>query len=157
MKLDEADIRLLRALQRDAQITAQQLGERLGLSPSQAARRRQRLEAAGIIRGYRARLDPERLGLGVQAFVQVQMATHDPGEVAHFARRVDGLEEITGAWILTGEADYLLHIYCRSLADLNRLIHDQLLPLKAVARVQSRIVMDQRKSDGPLPLSPGEG
>ncbi len=150
--LDKMDAALLDALQQDARLTNQQLGERLGLSASQAGRRRQSLEAAGYVAGYAARLSPERLGLGVQAFVQVQMATHEPEQVAVFARRLDALPEITSAWILTGEADYLLRIYCRSLADLNRLIHNELLPLPAVARVQSQIVMDQRKADAPLPV-----
>ncbi len=150
--LDETDLRLLDALQRDAQMSTQALGERVNLSASQVGRRRQRLEAAGYIRGYGARLDENRLGLQVQAFVQVQMASHEAAQVASFARRIDTLPEITGAWILSGEADYLLHIYCRSLTDLNRLIQNEILPLKAVARVQSQIVMDQRKYDGPLPV-----
>ena len=70
--LDTTDIRLLAALQSDGQATAEVLGERLGLSPSQAGRRRQKLEAAGLISGYVARLNAEDLGLHVQAFVQVQ-------------------------------------------------------------------------------------
>ena len=86
MTLDETDTRLLAALQKDAHLTAQELGEALNLSPSQAGRRRQRLEAGGIIEGYRARLSAPRLGLQVQAFVQVQMATHSPDKVKGFTR-----------------------------------------------------------------------
>ena len=84
--LDPTDLRMLTALQRDAQLTAHQLGEILHLSPSQAGRRRQRLEASGIIEGYRARLSAPKLGLAVQAFVQVQMATHAPDKVKTFTR-----------------------------------------------------------------------
>lgn len=76
--MDDTDLRLLTALQRDAHLTAEELGALLNLSPSQAGRRRQRLEAEGYIEGYRARLSPTRLGLSVQAFVSVQMATHAP-------------------------------------------------------------------------------
>ena len=64
--LDDIDTRLLAALQKDAHLTAQELGEVLHLSPSQAGRRRQRLEAEGYIEGYTARLNPVRLGLNVQ-------------------------------------------------------------------------------------------
>ena len=149
--LDETDSRLLAELQHDAQLTAQELGERLGLSASQAGRRRQRLEAAGYIRGYTARLDAARLGLAVQAFVQVQMATHAPDSAKSFARLVATQPGIVSAWTLTGEADYLLRVYCADLAALNRLIHGVLLPHPAVARVQSQIVMDQFKQDAPLP------
>lgn len=149
--LDPTDLRMLTALQRDAQLTAHQLGEILHLSPSQAGRRRQRLEATGIIEGYRARLSAPKLGLAVQAFVQVQMATHAPDKVKTFTRILSTRPEVTSAWTLTGEADYLLRVYCENLAALNTLIHETLLPHPAVARVQSQIVMDQLKADAPLP------
>jgi DNA-binding Lrp family transcriptional regulator len=148
---DEVDQRLLAALQKDAHLTSQELGELLNLSPSQAGRRRQKLECDGFIQGYAARLDPERLGLKVQAFVQVQMASHGPDQSASFARLVNTRAEIISAWTLTGEADYLLRVYCPDLGALNRLIHEVLLPHPAVARVQSQIVMDQFKPDAPLP------
>ncbi|WP_267137837.1 Lrp/AsnC family transcriptional regulator [Anianabacter salinae] len=149
--LDDTDKRLLAALQGDAHLTAEALGAVLNLSPSQAGRRRQRLEQAGYITGYAARLDPVRLGLGVQAFVQVQMATHDPDKVRTFARIVNARPDIVSAWTLTGDADYLLRVYCEDLAGLNTLVHGVLLPHPAVARVQSQIVMDQFKPDAPLP------
>ncbi|SPH24933.1 DNA-binding transcriptional activator DecR [Defluviimonas aquaemixtae] len=149
--LDETDSRLLSALQRNAHLTSQELGEELNLSPSQAGRRRQRLEAEGLIQGYAARLDPHRLGLAVQAFVQVQMTRHGHETTAAFSRLVDAQPEITSAWTLTGEADYLLRVYCQDLSSLNRLIHQVLLAHPAVSRVQSQIVMDQFKPDAPLP------
>ena len=151
MELDQTDKRLLAALQRDAHLTAESLGQHLNLSPSQAGRRRQRLEAAGLIERYTARLNTKALGLTVQAFIQVQMATHDPSRVRGFARIVETRPEIVSAWTLTGEADYLLRVYCEDLAALNLLIHQVLLPNPAVARVQSQIVMDQFKQDAPLP------
>lgn len=149
--LDETDTRLLAALQKNAHLTAHQLGEMLNLSPSQAGRRRQRLEAEGYIQGYAARLDPKRLGLNVQGFVQVQLGSHGREQAASFARLVNTRPEITSAWTMTGEADYLLRVYCEDLPALNSLIHDVLLAHPAVARVQSQIVMDQLKRDAPLP------
>ncbi|MEZ5714995.1 MAG: Lrp/AsnC family transcriptional regulator [Paracoccaceae bacterium] len=150
--IDDTDSRLLAALQADAHLTAQELGERLNLSPSQAGRRRQRLEAAGIVRGYTARLDPPKLGLSVQAFVQVQLSTHNPEQAKSFTRLISTRPEITSAWTLTGDADLLLRIYTADLAGLNRLIHEVLLPHEAVSRVHSQIVMDQVKADAPLPI-----
>jgi DNA-binding Lrp family transcriptional regulator len=151
MMLDQTDARLLQALQRDAHLTSQQLGEMLHLSPSQAGRRRQRLECAGYIERYTARLCPTRLGLDVQAFVQVQMVAHAEDKVNEFERKIAAQPEIVSVWTLTGDSDYLLRVYCRDLAALNRLIHQVLLPIPAVARVQSQIVMDQLKADAPLP------
>lgn len=149
---DATDSRLLAALQRRADMTAQELGELLHLSPSQAARRRARLEDDGVINGYGARLNPERLGLTVQAFVQVQMAAHNAGNADGFTRLVQTLPEVVGCWTLTGEADYLLRVWCADLQALNELIHHRLLPHPAVARVQSQIVMDQPKQDAGLPV-----
>lgn len=150
--MDDTDSRLLAEVQRNGAITAQELGEKLNLSASQAARRRQRLEADGVITGYGARLDPAKLGLGVQAFVQVQMAAHSPEGARSFATLVATLPEVVSAWTLTGEADYLLRVWCRDLGGLNQLIHHRLLPHPAVARVQSQIVMDQLKADTGHPV-----
>ena len=150
--LDPTDVALLTALQRDAQLTAEKLGEILNLSASQVGRRRQRLEADGFIEGYRARLDARRVGLTVQAFVSVQMATHAPDKVTTFTRILETNRQIVSVWTLTGEADYLLRVYCEDLSALNTLIHEHLLPHPAVARVQSQIVMHQLKTDAPLPV-----
>ncbi len=149
--LDEIDKRLLDALQQDAHLTAHQLAETLNLSASQVGRRRQKLEATGVIRNYTARLDPRSLGLAVQGFVQVHLGTHGPEHSASFARLIANRAEIVSAWTMTGDADYLLRVYCEDLPALNRLIHEVLLPHQAVARVHSQIVMDQLKRDGPLP------
>jgi DNA-binding Lrp family transcriptional regulator len=150
--LDETDSRLLAAVQSNAQITAQELGEVLNLSASQAARRRARLEAEGVITGYSARLSPGKLRLTVQAFVQVQLAAHAPEGAKGFLRLIATLPEVTACWTLTGEADYLLRVWCTDLPALNDLIHGRLLQNPAVARVQSQIVMDQPKMDTGLPV-----
>ncbi len=149
--LDDLDTRLLEALQKNGQATAQELADTLHLSSSQIGRRRQRLETAGYIESYTARLNPAKLGLNVQGFVQVHLGTHGPDHSAGFARLVHSRPEITSAWTMTGDADYLLRVFCADLPALNALIHEVLLPHPAVARVHSQIVMDQLKRDGPLP------
>ena len=150
--IDPTDSHLLAEMQRDPMQTAQDLGERLHLSASQAARRRQRLEQDGVIVGYTARLDPAKIGLTVQAFVQVQMAAHSSDAARSFASLISTLPEVTACWTLTGEADYLLAVWCSDLSALNLLIQQHLLPHPAVARVQSQIVMDRLKDNAGLPL-----
>jgi len=152
--LDTIDTRLLKAIQLNAQLTAQELGKILHLSSSQAGRRRQKLEADGYITGYTARLDPAKLGLHVETFIQVTTATHAPDIASKFTAHLQSLPEVINVWTLTGEADYLLRVYCRDLAALNRLVHQQLLPHPAVARVHSQIVMDKIKAGTPLPVVP---
>ena len=150
--LDDRDTALLRAIQTDATLTAQELAGRLNLSASQVARRRQRLEAGGLVQAYVARLDPGRIGLDVQAFIQIQFVQNARSHAVTFARLCETTDQIVSAWTLTGEADYLLRVYVPTLDALNRLIQDRLLTHPAVARVQSQIVMDHIKQDGPLPV-----
>lgn len=149
---DKIDAKLATALQQDAQQTAQDLANLLGLSPSQVARRRQKLEADKIIEGYQAKLSAEALGLGVQAFVQVELRTHDPKTAQSFYKLINVQPEIVSAWALTGNADLMLRIYTKTLGSLNTLIHDTLLPHAAVGRVHSQIVMNHIKKDAPLPI-----
>lgn len=150
--LDTTDLRLLSALQTDAHITVQDLGQRLNLSPSQAGRRRQRLEAEGYIKRYVALLEPIRLGLQVQAFIQISMACHSSEPVDSFHALMKRQPEVVSVWTMTGEADYLLRVWCADLRALNTLVHEVFLPHTAVQRVQTRIVMDQIKQDAPLPV-----
>jgi DNA-binding Lrp family transcriptional regulator len=150
--VDDTDLRLLAQRQRDATVTAQELGDRLNLSPGQATRRRQRLEAEGTVAGITARLDSERLGLKVQALIEVQMAAHSPDATSDFARLLATLHEVAAAWTIPGQSDYLLRVWCADLAKLNRLVHGSLLPHPSVARVQSQIVMDLPKPESGLPL-----
>ncbi|GIX12321.1 MAG: AsnC family transcriptional regulator [Paracoccaceae bacterium] len=152
VRLDRIDAAILRLLQADARLTAQELSARVGLSASQVARRRQRLEETGVIRGWRAEVDPARVGIGVEAFVQVVMATHDRRQVADFVSRIRLVEEIVAAWTLTGASDYLLRLLCADLAALNRLVQEVILPHPAVSRVQSQIVLERLKENGPVPL-----
>ena len=114
--LDKTDKRLLSELQKNAHLTAQELGDVLNLSPSQAGRRRQRLEADGYITGYRATPEGEKIRLHIQAFVQVQMTTHDPEQSKSLSRLLNARPEVFSGWTLTGDADYLLRVYCRNLA-----------------------------------------
>lgn len=150
--LDPTDVRLLTELQKNAQFTSHQLGDKLGLSASQAGRRRQRLEELGFIQAYIARLDPDKLGLSVQSFIQIHLSRHQPETADSFERLIKTRAEITNAWTLTGEADYLLRVYCDSLSTLNSLIQNVLLPHTSVARVHSQIVMDHLKRDAALPI-----
>ncbi len=151
--IDPFDLTLLASLQEDGRLTNQQLAERVNLSASQCSRRRLRLETAGVIRGYRAVLSARALDLEIAAFVQITLATHTQENAESFQALIRNSPEILDAYTLTGEADYLLRVVTRNLDALSRLVNDRLLPHPSVARVQSRIVLERLKENGPLPLS----
>jgi len=155
MSLDTKDIALLSFLQKNGQATALELSETLGMSASQIGRRRHRLEAEGYILSTPARLNVELLGLGVQAFVQIQTEAQNEHTHSSIISLTKTHPEITSAWTLTGEADYIFRVFCRDLTALNDLIQNTLLPHPAIGRVQSQIVMDQLKDETALPLPRG--
>lgn len=130
-------------LQDDASLTNAALAEAVALSPSQCSRRRIALEAAGLIRGYRADLDAAKLGWGVEAFSRVTLAAHSESMVDEIAGFFRSLPEVQMAYTLMGDADYLLHVRVRSLDELAAFVHRRLLPHKMVAQVRSDIVIQQ--------------
>lgn len=150
--LDGFDLRLLAALQEDGRLTNQQAGERIGLSPSQCSRRRAALEAAGVIRGYRAELAPEALGLAILAIIEVTMAAHSGDNAQRFADLVAGIDAVQEAFAVTGDTDYLLKAVVPDLKSLSVLVNEVLLPHSTVARVRSSIVLERLKEGGRLPL-----
>ena len=139
--LDRIDLMLLAQLQRAGRQTHAELAERVHLSPSACLRRVQRLEREGVITGYRAEVDPERLGLGLQAFVRVQLKSHDAARIATFARQVNAWPEVVACHALTGDMDYLLHVVVAGLEDFSRFLLDQLLAQAEVADVNSSFVL----------------
>src|SRR5262245_21555440 len=94
IELDRTDLLVLAELQRNGRLTNAELAERVHLSASACLRRVQRLEREGVIAGYRAEVDPERLGLGLQAFVRVQLSRHDADAIAAFRDFVDAWDEV---------------------------------------------------------------
>ncbi len=150
--MDAFDRKLLAAIQADGARTNQELADQVGLSASQISRRRQQLEVDGLIEGYAARLSAARLGFGVRAFVHVTLARHSPDNSRRFAELVARTPEVQEAHALTGEADYLLKVTVRGLADLSALINAVLLPHESVDRVRSEIVLETLKETAALPL-----
>lgn len=150
--LDRIDLLLLAELQRDGRLANTELSERAHLSPSACLRRVQRLERDGVIAGYRAVVDAEQIGLGLQAFVRVQLRQHDPETVAAFAQAVDGWDEVVTCHALTGEMDYLLQVAVRDLEHFSRFLLDRLLGQAGVADVNSSFVLRTIKAMRGLPL-----
>jgi len=151
--LDRTDLLLLAELQGNGRLTNADLAERVHLSPSACLRRVQRLERDGVIAGYRAELSAERLGLGLQAFVRVQLKHHDSTAVAGFASLVNGWEEVVACHALTGDMDYLLQIAVHDLDHFSRFLLDRLLNQPAVDDVNSSFVLRTVKADRGLPLA----
>ncbi|MHC9083822.1 Lrp/AsnC family transcriptional regulator [Luteimonas sp. RIT-PG2_3] len=153
--LDRTDLLLLAELQRAGRQSNAELAERVHLSPSACLRRVQRLERDGVIAGYRAEVSPDRVGLGLQAFVRVQLKQHDAETVDAFARHVDSWDEVVTCHALTGDMDYLLQIAVSDLEHFSRFLLDNLLNKAGVADVNSSFVLRTVKAFRGLPLPHG--
>jgi DNA-binding Lrp family transcriptional regulator len=152
MDIDRIDILLLEQLQRDATLSHAALGERVHLSASQVSRRIARLEESGLIKGHIALLDPDMLGLDVEAFTSVSLDRHDPGVGEAFEQGIQALDEILDCMAVTGEADYILRIVVSDLNAFARFITDRLIKLPGVKMVRSNIGLHRIKRSHALPL-----
>lgn len=151
--LDRTDLRLLAEIQRNGRATNAELAQRVNLSPSACLRRVQRLETDGVIGGYGAWLQPRAIGLGLQAFVRVQLAKHGHAAIAQFIEAVQLWDEVVACHALTGDMDYLLHVYVRDLDHFSAFLLDKLLNASGVADVNSSFVLRTVKEFRALPLS----
>ena len=150
--LDRTDLRILALLQRNGRTPNAEIADSVSLSASACLRRIQRLEADGVIAGYAALVDPQAVGLGLQAFVRVQLEKHGTAEVQHFVDRVQSWNEVVACHALTGEMDYLLNIVVSDLEHFSRFLLDNLLNETGVADVNSSFVLRTVKQTRELPL-----
>lgn len=153
-RLDGFDRKILALLQEDARLTNNDLSERVNLSPSQCSRRRQRLEEDGLIKGYRAVLDRDRLGFSLVNVISVTLATHNRDNARRFADLLSRLPEVQEAYALTGEMDYVLKVVTPDLKSLARFVNDVLLPHDSVNHVKTAIVLETLKETSSLPVGP---
>lgn len=153
--MDRSDCRLLDLLQRDASLSNADLAEEVGLSSSQVSRRRARLESAGVIERYVAKVSAASLGLKMDVFIRVTLTVHSADSASEFNRFLGTLPELHAAFSLTGDSDYLLHAKVQDLASLSQLVSQQLLPHKNVREVRSEIALQTIIEDSPLPVVAG--
>jgi DNA-binding Lrp family transcriptional regulator len=150
--IDTFDRKMLALLQEDARLTNNDLSERVNLSASQCSRRRQRLEEAGLIRGYRAVLDRDRLGFPLVSIISVTLATHNRDNARRFAELMERLPDVLEAHALTGEMDYFVKVVTPDLKSLAEFVNDVLLPHESVQHVKTSIVLQTLKETAALPL-----
>ena len=152
ISLDLFDRRILAALQRDGRMTSVALAELVHLSASQCARRVQRLEEAGVIRSYRAVLDPAALGLGISGVVSLSLETHAKSNIQEVHRQIASRPAIVECVAVTGEADYQLRVVARDLKEFSGLLMDAIVPMPGVSTMHSSVILQEVKPFAALPI-----
>jgi Lrp/AsnC family leucine-responsive transcriptional regulator len=164
MALDKIDRKILAILQADGRLSNQEVAEQVSLSPSPCLRRIRRLEEAGVIRQYVALLDPDKIGLGLLAYVNVRLEKHSDSQGtgrprsssasprANFAASVGNWPEVVACYAMTGEMDYLLRVHVEDMEHFSQFMMETLLRHPAVLDVKSSFALQRIKDTTALPL-----
>lgn len=150
--LDKIDIKILSVLQEDGRISNVELAERVALSPTPCLRRVKRLEDEGVIALYRAELDKRQLGLGVTAFVCINISDHGPKATEAFLSSVELIDEIVACHVLSGQFDFLLEVVTQNLDHYASVMLDRLGGLPGVSALQTSFALRSSKPYRRLPL-----
>jgi Lrp/AsnC family transcriptional regulator, leucine-responsive regulatory protein len=139
--MDEVDQSILAVLERDGRISNNELAARVGLTPSPCLRRVRQLEESGVIRGYRALIDPVAVGRGLRVFAGVRLVRHTRADVVAFEVQVRELPEVIACHHITGNFDYLLQVEVADLPAYEDFHANQMAALPGVATVNSFVIM----------------
>ncbi|WP_043878685.1 Lrp/AsnC ligand binding domain-containing protein [Azorhizobium caulinodans] len=150
--LDRTDKKILQILQKDGRISGVELAEQVGLSPTSAGERLKRLQRDGFVSGFGARLDPQKLGLGFLVFIEVHLDKTTPDAFERFARAVRLAPEVLECHMVAGGFDYLLKVRLPDMTAYRRFLGNVLLGFPGVRETRSYAVMEEVKSDAPLPV-----
>ncbi|GAA5785309.1 Lrp/AsnC ligand binding domain-containing protein [Chitiniphilus shinanonensis] len=151
-ELDRIDYKILRALQGNARLSITELAERVGLTATPCAERVKRLEESGVILGYHARLNPQKLEAPLLVFVELKLSQKSAQIFDDFRRTVATIGEVLECHLIAGDFDYLLKARLPDMTHYRRLLGDILLRLPGAAESRSYIVMEEVKETLNLPL-----
>jgi Lrp/AsnC family transcriptional regulator len=150
--LDDADLRILRALQADSRRSTAELAELVGLSQPACWRRVQRLRDSGVIRREIAVLDREQLGFGATVFALVKLSSVGRANLAGFSDAIRGLPEVVECHVVMGAYDFLLKIVTRDIHAYQRFFFERLSELEEIQDVTSAVALSEIKAGNALPL-----
>ena len=152
--LDRYSLQILAELQRDARQTVQQLSAAVGLSPTPCWKRIKAMEAAGVIRGYTALVDRDKVGLHLHVVVEANLSEHTEELVRRFERAVAASPQIVRCVSTTGQADYILTVLVADIKAYEQFLHDTIFRLPGITHVRSSIVLKEVKQEVRLPVTP---
>ncbi|WP_431259968.1 Lrp/AsnC family transcriptional regulator [Roseateles chitinivorans] len=151
IKLDKFDRAILRALQRNARASLQEVSDEVGLTTSPCWTRIKRLEESGVIEGYTVKVNAEKVGRPEQLIVQLTLNKHTDAAMAEFARHLEAIPEVIDAYLVSGDYDYVLRLSVRDTRDYERLLREKLYKIPGVRHSKSSFVLRCLKASS-LPL-----
>ena len=154
MDLDRTDRAILAALQKDAGLSNKELARKIRLAPSSCLQRVRRLKEAGILRGFHAEVEPEALGIGIQAIVAVRLARHLEREVEAFREQLRRHPEVINTYYVSGGVDFFVHVAVRDVEHLRALGVNAFTSHRLVAHVETSLIFEHDRATGLPDLNP---
>ncbi len=154
--MDQFDSRILDALQSNARLTAEAMSDRVGLSPDACRKRMAKLRASDMIEAEVAILRPEKLGRGLMLVVEVSLQTERPADLDRFKDRMRDAPEVMQCYYVTGNADFVLILSARDMADYDDFTRRHFFAEDNVAKFRTSAVMDRVKTGFSIPLDTGK-
>jgi DNA-binding Lrp family transcriptional regulator len=145
MELDRIDFALIELLQKDARLSNKELASAVGLAPSSCLARVQRLRSEGVLKGAHADVDPEALGISLQALIAVQLRQHSRAQVKAFWKHVLSLPEVLAVFHVAGTHDFQVHVAVRDAHHLRDLALDAFTTRAEVAHIQTSLIFEWAK------------
>ncbi|SNT02148.1 transcriptional regulator, AsnC family [Ekhidna lutea] len=156
IKLDKIDRKILDILQSNAKITNAQLSKDIGLSPAPTLERVKKLETSGIIKSYHAKLDTDKIGLGVHTFVQVSLKGHNKKNIDAFINEINSISEVIECHHITGSGDFILKIIASDIQSYQKLMLEKVSEIDVVDGLQSMIILSTFKDSKVMPVPENE-
>ncbi|MCB1471478.1 MAG: Lrp/AsnC ligand binding domain-containing protein [Rhodobiaceae bacterium] len=149
---DRIDRRILHELQENGRLSIVELAQRVNLTKTPCAQRVRRLEREGFIKGYRAELDADRLGIGHIMVVMVTLSQTSDTALEDFNTAVRRIPEVQSCYLVAGDFDYLIKVRTSDIAHYRNVLGEQIGKLPCVQQTHSYVVMEQVKDDARLPV-----
>ncbi len=150
--MDYIEYKILNSLQKNARLTNLELAKQVGLSASPCLRRVKSLEENGVISGYSAIINQNKVNLSVNVFVQVSLETQSEDRLQVFEEKIMEYKEVMEAYLMTGEADYLLRIVVKDLQAYEKFLKNNLTKIKGIASIRSYFSLKQVTRKYNLPI-----
>ncbi|MEO8723088.1 MAG: Lrp/AsnC family transcriptional regulator [Sphingobium sp.] len=151
--MDKADRLILRAVQAESSRSLAELSELVGVSHSACHRRVRALEEQGVITGYMAKLDPSKLGLGLNAFVEISLNSQSREAMDVFEEAVRRFDDVLECHLMSGAADYILRIAASGIEDYDRIHRNCLSRLPGVSAMRSSFAIRRIKDWAGYPVA----
>lgn len=156
MKIDTIDRKILRILQEEGRITNLQLSENIGLSAAPTLERVRKLERAGIIKSYHARVDASKLGFGLKVIIQVSLIRQIDNAMQKFVDQIRDIEEVVECAQVTGDYDYYLKVVVKDIAEYDELVNTKLSKIEEIGQMRSSVLLSTVKESTVIPIRESE-